>query len=95
MHTQHLFIEKLDKSLLLEFEINITEENMTSFKCAPQRLSLFLLALIVGAGGIGLLIISITLLPIFGYFMLIPVGCLAYYIFTLRLNDKCEIELSS
>lgn len=42
-----------------------------------------------------LIVIGITLLPIFGFILAIPVIALAVYVFRLHLNDQCEIDLST
>ena len=45
------------------------------------------------AAAIGLVIIGITLLPIFGFILAVPVIALSFYIYSLNLNDKCEIDI--
>jgi hypothetical protein len=39
-----------------------------------------------------LVVIGITLMPVFGFMLAIPVTALAIYIFRLHLNDQCEID---
>ena len=40
-----------------------------------------------------LFILGITLLPVIGIFLALPVLALSIYIFRLHLNDQCEIDL--
>ena len=67
---------------------------MKTMECVPQRISKFMLGIILLMAAAGLIIIGITLLPVFGFIMALPVIALAIYIFRLHLNDQCEIELT-
>jgi hypothetical protein len=44
------------------------------------------------AAALALSIISVTLLPVIGFVLVIPVVALAVYVFRLHLNDQCEID---
>jgi len=61
---------------------------MKPIKCIPQKISKLLLA------AIALVIIGVTLLPVFGFILAVPVIALSFYIYSLHLNDQCEIDLS-
>lgn len=63
-------------------------------ECVPQKISKFMLGTFMLGAAAGLIVIGITLLPVFGFILAMPVIALAIYIFRLHLNDQCEIELS-
>ncbi|MFH2059101.1 MAG: hypothetical protein ABIJ59_09390 [Pseudomonadota bacterium] len=65
---------------------------MKTSECVPQRISKFMLASLLAAAALGLIIIGVTLLPIFGFILALPVIALAIYIFNLHLDDQCEID---
>ena len=44
------------------------------------------------AAAAALVIIGVTLMPVFGFMLAIPVTALAIYTFRLHLNDQCEID---
>ncbi len=64
---------------------------MKATECVPQKISKLMLGSLLLAAALGLIIIGITLLPIFGFLLAIPVIALAVYVFRLHLNDQCEI----
>ncbi len=68
---------------------------MKATKCVPQKISKLMLGSLMLGAAAGLVIISFTLLPVFGFVLALPVIALAIYIFGLRLNDQCEIDLST
>ena len=67
----------------------------TSSECIPQRLSKLMMVALLLIAAFALIVIGITLLPIFGFILAIPVIALAVYVFRLHLNDQCEIDLST
>jgi hypothetical protein len=60
----------------------------------PQKISKLLLGSLILAAAIALVIIGITLLPVFGFILAVPVIALSFYIYSLNLNDQCEIDIS-
>ena len=68
---------------------------MKSTECVPQKISKLMLGSFMLAAALGLIVIGITLLPVFGFILALPVIALAIYIFKLHLNDQCEIDLSA
>jgi len=64
-------------------------------ECVPQKISKLMLGLILMGFALALIIIGVTLLPVFGFILALPVIALAIYIFRLHLNDQCEIDFSS
>jgi hypothetical protein len=44
------------------------------------------------AAAVALSVISVTLLPVIGFVLVIPVVALAVYVFRMHLNDQCEID---
>lgn len=66
---------------------------MEPIKCMPQKISKLMLGFILLGAAIGLIIIGITLLPVFGFIMAMPVLALSIYVFSLHLNKECEIDL--
>lgn len=67
---------------------------MKTNSCASQQISKFALGALLVAGALALTVISITLLPIVGFALVIPVLVLAVYVFRLQLNDQCEIDFT-
>ncbi len=65
---------------------------MKATECIPQKISKFILGSFLLAAASGLIIIGITLLPVFGFILAVPVIVLAIYIFRLHLSDQCEID---
>jgi hypothetical protein len=65
---------------------------MKSTECVPQKISKFMLGSLLLAAASGLIVIGITLLPVFGFMLAVPVIALAIYIFRLHLSDQCEID---
>jgi len=65
---------------------------MKAIECVPQKMSKFMLGSFLLAAASGLIIIGITLLPVLGFILAVPVIALAIYIFRLHLNDQCEID---
>lgn len=75
--------------------IKYKEDIMKATDCVPEKFSKLLLGSLMLAAALALIIIGVTLLPIFGFALAIPVLGLAVYIFRLHLNDQCEIDLSA
>ena len=68
---------------------------MSSNQCIPQRISKFGLALILLGAALGLSVIGLTLLPIIGFVLAVPVAGLGIYFFRTHLNDQCEMDFSN
>lgn len=66
---------------------------MKTNQCVPQKISKLMLGSLMLAAATALIVIGITLLPVFGFLLAVPVIALAIYIFRLHLNDQCEIDL--
>jgi hypothetical protein len=65
---------------------------MKTTQCVPQKISKLMLGSIMLAAAAALIVIGLTLMPVFGFMLAIPVTALAIYIFRLHLNDQCEID---
>jgi hypothetical protein len=50
--------------------------------------------MILVAAALAMTVVSFTLLPVIGLVLVVPIVALAIYVFTLHLNDQCEIDLS-
>jgi len=61
--------------------------------CTTQKISKFAIGSMLVAAALGMTVISITILPIVGFALVIPILILAAYVFRLHLNDQCEIDL--
>lgn len=59
--------------------------------CVSQRISKWLLGFLLAGAGFGLLIIGVSLFPVIGVSLAIPVFGMAIFIFSRDLNDQCEI----
>jgi len=67
---------------------------MKTRNCVPQKFSKVFLGSLLLAAAAGLVVIGITLLPVFGFILAVPVIALSIYVFKLHLNDQCEIDVS-
>ena len=65
---------------------------MKATQCVPQKISKLMIGSIMLAAAAALVVIGVTLLPVFGFVLAIPVTALAIYTFRLHLNDQCEID---
>jgi len=65
---------------------------MKTTQCIPQKISKLMIGSIMLAAAAALVVIGVTLLPVFGFVLAIPVTALAIYTFRLHLNDQCEID---
>jgi len=68
------------------------EDIMKNTECTPQKISKLMFGSLLLLAGIILIIIGITLLPVFGFVLAIPVIALSIYVFRLHLNEQCEID---
>lgn len=68
---------------------------MQSNQCIPQQISKFILGFVFLGAAAGLVVIGLTLLPIFGFILAVPVAALGVYFFRAHLNDQCQIDLSA
>jgi len=60
--------------------------------CMSEKMYKYSLGGLLLAAALALSIISVTLLPVIGFVLVIPVVALAVYVFRLHLNDQCEID---
>lgn len=60
--------------------------------CVPQKISKLMFVGLILAAALGMTVIGVTLLPIFGIVMAMPILALGIYIYRLRFNDQCELE---
>lgn len=67
---------------------------MKATNCISQKMLQYLFVGFLVAAAVAMTVVSITLLPIVGFAVVIPIVILAVYIFRLRLNDQCDIDLS-
>jgi hypothetical protein len=67
---------------------------MKAIKCIPQKISKLMLGSLLLTAALGLIIVGVTLLPVFGFVLAVPVIALAIYVFRLHLSDQCEIDFS-
>ena len=64
---------------------------MQSKACTTERFSKLLLATILLLGGIGFSVIGITVLPVIGLLIAVPMLVLAGYFYRVHLNEQCRI----
>jgi hypothetical protein len=60
--------------------------------CLPEQTSKLALGLLALLGGIGLIVIGLTLLPVFGLVLAAAPLSLAYYFFSRPLDEACQIQ---
>lgn len=68
---------------------------MKSNNCVSEQISKYFIGFLVLGAALALVVIGFTILPIFGFFMAVPLVALAVIIFRFHLNDQCEIDFSS
>lgn len=66
---------------------------MKNTSCTTQKLSKYVMGFLLAAAALALTAISVTILPVVGFALVLPVLALAIYVFRLQLNDQCEIDL--
>lgn len=62
--------------------------------CFSEKMMKYALGGLLAAAALALTVISVTLLPVIGFLLVIPVAALAVYVFRLHLNDQCKIDLT-
>lgn len=67
---------------------------MKAINCIPQKMMQYIFVGFLAAAAIAMTVVSLTILPIVGFAVVIPVVILAVYVFRLRMNDQCDIDLS-
>ena len=60
--------------------------------CLPERVSKLLLSVLLIAGGVGFLVIGVTVLPLIGFLFALPLLILGGYFYRVHLNERCRIE---
>jgi sensor histidine kinase YesM len=68
---------------------------MKTNQCIPQHISKFALGFIMLSAAMGLVVLGLTLWPIIGLILALPMVALGLYFFRLNLNDQCEMDFSS
>lgn len=64
---------------------------MSNF-CLPERITKLTIAVVLLLGGVGMLLLGFTVLPVIGFAAAVPMLILAGYFFYARLNEQCEIS---
>lgn len=64
---------------------------MSNF-CLPERITKLTIAVVLLIGGVGMLLLGFTVLPVIGFAAAVPMLVLAGYFFYARLNEQCEIS---
>jgi mannose/fructose/N-acetylgalactosamine-specific phosphotransferase system component IIC len=62
--------------------------------CVPQKMLQYLFVGFLVAAAVAMTVVSLTILPIVGFAVVIPIVILAVYVFRLRLNNQCDIDVS-
>lgn len=65
---------------------------MENAHCLYERTSKYAVAAILSVLAAVLFVSGITIFPLFGLILAIPVSYLAFYFFRAHLNKDCEIE---
>lgn len=60
--------------------------------CLPERVSKLMLSVLLIAGGVGFLVIGVTVLPLIGFLFALPLLILGGYFYRVHLNERCRIE---
>ncbi|MGD2271014.1 MAG: hypothetical protein PVI06_11490 [Desulfobacterales bacterium] len=64
---------------------------MSEMSCFFERISKLSIGIILALFGLGLVIISFTILPFFGLFLAAPVLLASGYFIRAHLNRECQI----
>lgn len=68
---------------------------MKANECLPEKLSKLMIGSLLLIGALALVIIGVTLLPLVGFLLAVPVAALGIYFIRVHLNEKCEIDSGS
>ena len=69
--------------------------NMNANSCLFERISAFAIGVLLSIGTLGLIVISLTVVPIVGLIFAVPSGILATYFFKVHFDRKCQIQTQS
>lgn len=65
---------------------------MNANSCLFERISAFAIGVLLSVGTLGLVVISLTIIPVVGLVLAVPTGLLAAYFFKVHFDRKCQIE---
>ena len=68
---------------------------MKANECLPEKLSKLMIGSLLMIGALALVVIGLTLLPVVGFVLAVPVAGLGFYFIRVHLNEKCEIDVSA
>jgi len=68
---------------------------MENTNCLSQRISKYLLSAVFGVFALGFVILGVTILPVVGLVMALPVVAVAIVLIRTRLNDQCQIDFTT
>lgn len=68
---------------------------MKTTNCLLQRFSKYLLSGVFGVFALGLVVLGVTILPVVGLIMALPVAAVAIFLIRTRLNDQCQIDFNA
>jgi hypothetical protein len=61
-------------------------------ECVPQKISKVMMSSILFIGAFALAVSGLTVLPVIGIVLAVPVALLGGYVLRLHLNERCEID---
>lgn len=70
----------------------VGEKRAALDRCLPQRLSKLTIAVILLIFSLGLVVLGLTILPVIGFILAVPVLLFSIFFFRVHLNQRCEIE---
>ncbi|WP_035240419.1 hypothetical protein [Desulfobacter vibrioformis] len=68
---------------------------MENTNCLSQRVSKYLLGAVFGVFSLGFVVLGVTILPVVGLIMALPVAAMAIVLIRTRLNDQCQIDFTT
>ncbi len=69
-----------------------TNEKTTD--CRSENFSKYILSAVFGVFALGLVVLGLTILPVVGLVLALPVVAVAIVLIRARLNDQCQIDFS-
>lgn len=68
---------------------------MKNTNCLSQTISKYALSSVFVVFALGLVVLGVTILPIAGLILAVPVAGVAFILIRSRLNNQCQIDFSS
>jgi hypothetical protein len=60
--------------------------------CLPERFSKLAIAVLLLVLSLGLIVLGLTIVPVIGFVLAIPLLAFSFFFFRAHVNQRCQIE---